>query len=95
MADEQRELVKDVARKARRKERARKRGTDGVWSWLGMFGLVGWSIAVPTLIGVMLGVWLDRRFPGRPSWTLTLLVIGLALGCLNAWQWVRRESERD
>jgi ATP synthase protein I len=95
MRKEQRGLVRDVARKAQRKDRARKRAAQGVWSWLGMFGLVGWSIAVPTLIGVALGVWMDRRFPGRVSWTLTLLVVGLVLGCLNAWQWVRRESERD
>ena len=29
------------------------------------------------------------------SWTLTLLLIGVAVGCLNAWYWVKQESERD
>lgn len=92
MAREPHDFTRDVARKASRKERARQAKKDGVWSWLGMFGLVGWSVAVPTLIGVAVGMWLDGRFPGRVSWTLTLLFVGLALGCLNAWRWVRQEG---
>ncbi len=60
-----------------------------------MFGLVGWSVAIPTLIGIAVGVWLDRRWPGQVSWTLTFLIIGVALGCLNAWYWVKQESGRD
>ena len=42
-----------------------------------MSGLIGWSVAVPTLLGAMLGLWLDRRHPGAHSWTLMLLVVGL------------------
>jgi ATP synthase protein I len=61
-----------------------------------MFGLVGWSVAVPTALGVWLGVKLDEWYPaGTTSWTLTGLVVGVALGCLNAWFWVKRESTRD
>jgi ATP synthase protein I len=41
----------------------------------------------------MFGLWLDRRHPGAHSWTLTLLVVGLAVGCANAWHWVTREDE--
>ena len=40
-----------------------------------------------------LGVWLDKHFPGSHSWTLMLLIIGLAIGCLNAWHWVAREDK--
>jgi ATP synthase protein I len=58
-----------------------------------MMGLVGWSVAIPTLLGAALGVWLDKRYPGSHSWTLTLLIIGLAIGCLNAWHWVAREDK--
>jgi ATP synthase protein I len=59
-----------------------------------MFGLVGWAVAVPTLAGVALGLWLDARYPGGPSWTITGLVAGVALGCLNAWWWVQRAGGR-
>ena len=85
----------EIGRKAERKEKARSERGRGVWFGLGMFGLVGWAVAVPTLLGIMLGVWLDSHLPTRFAWTLTLLFIGVILGCINAWYWVRRESERD
>ncbi len=62
-----------------------------VWSGLGMMGLVGWSVSVPTLLGAALGIWLDKRYPRPQSWMLTLLIVGLAIGCLNAWHWVAKE----
>lgn len=81
----------EIGSKAARKLRAR-RGAAGVWFGLGMMGLVGWSVAVPTLLGAALGMWLDRHFPGKHAWTLALLVAGLVMGCGNAWHWVAREE---
>ncbi len=88
-------MVEDVGHKADRKLEARERQDRGIWFGLGMFGLVGWSVAVPTLVGLAVGVWIDMRWPGRISWTLTGLIAGVALGCLNAWYWVKRESRHD
>lgn len=82
-----------VGAKAARKLKARRNSTQGVWFGLGMMGLIGWSVAIPTLLGAALGLWLDRRFPGGRSWTLALLVGGLAIGCLNAWFWVSKEDK--
>lgn len=84
---------REVGAKAARKLKARRNATPGVWFGLGMMGLIGWSVVVPTLLGAALGIWLDNRYPGSHSWTLTLLVIGLALGCLNAWHWVGKEDK--
>lgn len=89
-----RELEERSGRGADRKLRARREGDRGVWFGLGMFGLVGWSVAIPTVIGIGLGVWLDHLLGDRVSWTLTGLVAGLVIGCLNAWMWIRRESRR-
>jgi ATP synthase protein I len=50
---------------------------------------VGWSVTLPTLLGIALGVVIDRRWPGRFSWTLTLLFLGLVFGCANAWLHLR------
>jgi ATP synthase protein I len=85
-------LIETVGAKEQRKLKARGERNHDVWFWLGMFGLVGWSVAVPTVIGVALGVWIDKTWPSRFSWTLMLLLIGVVLGCLNAWYWVKRES---
>jgi ATP synthase protein I len=85
-------LADEVGAKAMRKLKAR-RSNQGVWFGLGMMGLVGWSVAVPTLLGAALGAWLDGRYPGSKSWTLALLVLGLVLGCVNAWRWVSKEDK--
>ena len=85
----------DVARKAERRRQAEREERRSIWFSLGLFGIVGWSVAVPTLAGIALGVWLDSRFPGRISWTLTLLFVGITVGCLNAWYWVKQESRGD
>ena len=58
-----------------------------------MMGLIGWSVVIPTLLGAALGIWLDKRNSGTHSWTLMLLVIGLIIGCLNAWHWVAKEDK--
>lgn len=83
-----------IVRKENRKLRARREPDRSPWFWLGMFGLVGWSIAIPALLGILVGVWLDRLFEGRISWTLTMMLIGVAVGCWTAWYWVKRESQR-
>jgi ATP synthase protein I len=82
-----------VGAKAARKLKARRNAKPGVWFGLGMMGLIGWSVAIPTLLGAALGLWLDRRNPGGRSWTLALLVAGLAIGCWNAWHWVAKEDK--
>lgn len=87
-----RPLSEEIAAKAARKIRAQRHVTRTVWFGLGMMGLIGWSVAIPTLLGALLGVWLDQRYPGGRSWTLALLVAGLAIGCMNAWHWVTKED---
>lgn len=85
-------LADQVGAKAVRKLKAR-RSTQGVWFGLGMMGLIGWSVVVPTLLGAALGLWLDQEYPQGRSWTLALLVAGLTIGCINAWLWIDKEDK--
>ncbi len=62
-----RDRGEEIGRKAARKLKARGERGRVVWFGLGMFGLVGWSVALPTLLAIALGVWLDTQFPGRIS----------------------------
>jgi ATP synthase protein I len=87
-----RDYLKQVTKKEARKIYAREHEEENVWFWLGMMGMVGWAVAIPTLIGVALGVWLDKAYPVKFSWTLTFLFIGVVLGCFNAWRWINKES---
>ena len=79
--------------RAARKLKARRNASPGVWLGLGMMGLIGWSVAVPTLLGTALGLWLDEHHSGSYSWTLMLLIAGLIMGCANAWHWVTKEDD--
>jgi len=81
-----------VSAQERRKLRA-ARSSRRIWSGLGMLGLVGWSIGTPTLVGIFVGLWLDKRYPGVHPWTLTLLFAGLCLGCISAWHWITKEQK--
>ena len=87
------EFSREVGAKAARKLKAQRHSTPGVWSGLGMMGLIGWSVVVPTLLGAALGIWLDKYHSGKHSWTLALMIAGLAIGCLNAWLWVAKEDQ--
>jgi ATP synthase protein I len=80
-----------VGTRAERKLRARQETQRGIWFGLGMFGVIGWSVAIPALVGIAVGIWLDQARPAGFSWTLTLLALGVTLGCLNAWLWVSRQ----
>jgi ATP synthase protein I len=82
-----------VAALEARKLKAQRRGGQDIWFGLGMFGLIGWSVAIPTLLGVLLGAFVDQHYPGNHSWTLSLLIIGIFIGCLNAWRWVAKEEK--
>jgi ATP synthase protein I len=82
-----------IGAKAARKLKARSNSAPGVWFGLGMMGLIGWSVSIPTLLGAALGLWLDQHYPGKHAWTLALLMAGLAIGCFNAWHWVANEDK--
>ena len=87
-----RNFSRNVGAQESRKLQALRRPAR-VWSGLGMLGLIGWSVCLPTLLGAWLGLWLDRRQPGAHAWTLALLVAGLCLGCANAGHWIIKEQK--
>ena len=88
------EFIDKVGEKEAHKIKARNEKKRIIWFGLGMMGTIGWSVAIPTLLGIALGIWLDSKWPGRISWTLTFFFAGLLLGCLNAWYWVRMEQKK-
>ena len=90
-ASEETIFSRQVGAQAARKLKAQRRATKSIWFGLGMSGLVGWSVTVPALFGAALGIWVDRHYPSTYSWTLMLLLMGLIIGCFNAWHWVDSE----
>ena len=51
----------------------------------------GWQLAIPVLLGIMLGILLDDVFPIRHfSWILNLILLGFVVGFYNATQWMKK-----
>jgi ATP synthase protein I len=90
-ANQETTFSRQVGAQAARKLKAQRGAKRSIWFGLGMSGLIGWSVTVPTLIGAALGIWVDKHYPSTFSWTLMLLLLGLIVGCLNAWHWVASE----
>ncbi len=88
------EFRKSVGSKEQRKMRAEQKGPIGAWSAFGSMGSVGWLIALPTVLGSLLGVWMDHRWSTKINWTLTMLGAGLFFGCMCAGIWMNREKNR-
>ena len=94
MRDEQDQSAASISRRARRMKAARDNPGPSPLRGIGTFGMIGWSVAVPAVGGALLGVWLDRVAPQGFSWTIALLLGGVALGMLVAWAWIDKEGER-
>lgn len=83
--------------KAAHKAKAQRPDALPFWFGVGKMALLGWSVAMPVLVGAGLGLWLDADYPASHSWMRLLMPLGLALGCFNAWRSVsrRRRKIRD
>ncbi len=93
--DNQSQIEQRIASQQIRKLKAKSQAHHTIWFGLGMFGLIGWSVTIPALIGAVIGMWIDSRWPSRYSWSLMLLIGGITLGCFNAWKWLTKEGKTD
>ncbi len=90
-----RDFEKAVVQRRKRRLKAERQKGRGIWMGMGMFGLVGWSVAVPTLAGLFLGLWLDARTETNFSWAFALMAGGLTLGLINVWNWMQKTASED
>ena len=60
------------------------------WNGIGAVSLAAWTIAMPTIGGALVGRWLDSQWPTPFSWSLNLMLVGAAIGCITAWRWGRQ-----
>jgi ATP synthase protein I len=91
MSDESRFHRPDVRDRTRRDvERLRRREPGGgFWRSLSLVGSVGWPIVLLAVFGALSGRWLDERFRTGIRFTLMLLTLGTAAGCLVAFRTLR------
>jgi ATP synthase protein I len=93
-ADSAESFTQEIGAQAVRKIKAQRVAASSVWSGFATFGMIGWAVSTPALLGALLGLWLDHSHPGIHSWTLALLIAGLCLGCASAWRWVAAQQRQ-
>lgn len=89
-----RHMLQRVSWRAARLKRPGEPRYVTAWRAAATIGLIGWTVVLPMLAGIAIGTWIDQRWPSRYSWTLMLLVGGLILGCVSAWNRITEEQER-
>jgi len=79
----------------------KKQGVDlknAVWV-LAVGSQIGLSIALPVVLGLAVGYWIDTRLGSLPWITLLLTLIGTIAGPILAYRWaistVRRRFEEE
>ena len=85
------EMQRAVGLRDRRRKQWKKEGERSLWQNLSMVGALGWLIVTPTLLGVLIGRWLDGLFESGIFFSGALVFLGVTLGCYLAWQRVSKE----
>ncbi len=83
------ELKKQVERQAARMKQAEK-DRPTLLAQTAYIGTLGLLFVLPMIAGAYLGHWLDSLSEGYSiRWTLSLIVLGLAVGAMNVYLFVR------
>ena len=68
--DNHEKLGEAVKTRQERRELWAREGERSLGQNLAMIGVLGWTIVLPTLLGLFAGRWLDRTFHMGIFWTL-------------------------
>lgn len=71
-------MTKQIKEKADRAIKARKNGENVLVEGFKTMGIIGWSVALCTVVGIALGIWFKH--------VLIFLFVGIVLGCFLAWK---------
>jgi ATP synthase protein I len=68
------------------RRRHEREGNSSFWNSVGMMGTIGWSVSLPTALGLLLGRWLDGRLDSGSVFLVFFMLVGLGVGCFTAWR---------
>ena len=84
-----------IVRQAKRMKSARDNPGPSPLRGISTFGMIGWSIVVPTVGGAFLGRWLDYAHPQTFSWTIALILGGVVVGAFIVMGWIKKEENGE
>ncbi len=56
---------------------------------ISLVGQIGWSVAVPLIVFILIGVFLDKQFGTKPALTLGGLVLGMIVSFYSLYQFLK------
>ena len=83
-------VVEAVRRAAERERQGEADPEPSLARRLGQIGLLGWTILVPTMLGVVAGRLLDRSFGTGIFFSAPFIMIGAGVGLWLAFRWMDR-----
>ena len=84
------QFASEVEKRAKRIDQARREGQSVLGQTI-YLGVVGVMFVLPVVAGAYLGGWLDGLHEGYSvRWTLSLILLGVALGASNVYLLIRR-----
>ena len=66
---------------------------DNFWHLVAQATTLGWNMVIPIVGGVLLGRYLDDKFDKEFTWTLSLLLMGVAVAFNNLYAMYSENSE--
>ena len=66
---------------------------ESFWQLVAQATTLGWNMVVPIVGGVLLGRYLDDTFDKEFTWTLSLLLMGVAVAFNNLYAMYRENRE--
>ncbi len=66
---------------------------DNFWQLVAQATTLGWNMVIPIVGGVLLGRYLDDKFDKEFTWTLSLLLMGVAVAFNNLYAMYSENSE--
>jgi len=90
--DRQNDLYRSVEQREERRARWEREGERPLWQNLSMIGALGWLVVTPTVLGALIGRWLDRTYGQGVFWTGSLIFLGAAIGFYLVWQRIQSDQ---
>lgn len=91
---ENKKFSRDIEKSAKELLRDRKEGSN-FWRYANLLGVGGWVFVIPVVGAAYLGRYLDGKMHGEGiSWTITLIILGIAVGIYNVWYLFIRKSQQ-
>jgi ATP synthase protein I len=74
---------------SQKKDKTRKVKASETWFYLGLIGQIGYTVALPMVVGALIGQYIDSQLHTYPRATLGSLLLGVVISIVGFIQTVK------